>query len=425
MIASAPEQEVCRSRSLDLGHEAPAGSRAAPLRLAVLLSHPVQYFAPLFRQLAQRPEIDLTVIYCSLGGAEPHFDPGFARSVKWDVPLLEGYRYKVLKTWWPNRVEGILAYFAPAVLAELQAANYDLLIVFGWSNLTCWLAFCKARLVSVPWMLYGDTNVIYEAEKYGLKRPLRSWLLHVLFRQTSAFLASGTLNRRFYEFHRVPGSKCFDAPFPIDNKLFHSGAQKARAQRAEIRSALGIPVDAILLLFVGKLVPHKRPQDVAEVLIALRGEFPNLGALFVGDGELRSTLEESIVKRNLTQAYLLGFRNQSDLPALYSTSDVFISSSSIDAKPLVTNEAMACGLPLVVSDRTGVWGPGNLVRHGENGLVYPCGDLAALARAVRKLVSDRALRERMGTRSREIAEGFSVERCAEGIINALNFSLCR
>jgi glycosyltransferase involved in cell wall biosynthesis len=425
MIASACEEETCRSRPQDLGHDAPARPRARKLRLAILLSQPVQYFAPLFRQLAQRPEIKLTVIYCSLGGAEAYFDPEFGRTVKWDTPLLEGYRYRVLRAWWPEKVQGLLAYFAPSVVREIKASSYDALIVLGWSNFTCWLAFLKVHLESLPLILYGDTNALYERDKRGLKKLLRNWLLHALFRQTSAFLASGTSNRRFYEFHRVPGIKCFDAPFAIDNNFFRNGAQKARARRAEIRSGLGIPANAILLLFVGKLVPHKRPQDVLEVLNALRGEFTNLGAVFVGDGKLRSALEELIAKRNITQAYLLGFRNQSALPALYSTSDVFISSSSLDAKPLVTNEAMACGLPLVVSDRTGVWGPGNLVRHGENGFVYPCGDVQALAKAVRKLAADRELRERMGNRSREIIEQFSTERCAEGIVNALHFACSR
>jgi glycosyltransferase involved in cell wall biosynthesis len=396
-------------------------STARPIRLAALLSHPVQYFAPVFRELARRPEIDLTVIYCSLGGAHVHFDREFGLDVQWDTPLLDGYRYTLLRSWWPRKTSGPFAYLAPGIMHELRGATYDAVIVFGWAYLTCWLAFVKARLESIPWMLYGDTSVIYEREKRGLKRWLRNTLLHSLFERTSAFLVSGGSNRLFYESHDVPSRRCYDVPFVIDKHSFWQSAQHARRSRAEWRASHGIQAGAVLLLFSGKFIARKRPQDLLGALYALQAEFPQIGAVLVGDGELRPELQRFIDTRQLKNTVLLGFRNQSEIAPVYAAADILVVPSSLDPNPLVTNEAMACGLPLVVSDRTGVWGAENLVRPGENGFVYPCGDSGGLVAAIRKLICDSELRRRMGARSREISDERDLPGSVGRIVEAARF----
>src|ERR1017187_4651451 len=112
----------------------------------------------------------------------------------------------------------------------------------------------------------------------------------------------------------------------------------------------------LVLLFVGKLTPRKRPQDLLYVAASLRDRVPHLAVTFVGEGESRHFLESEIARLGLKNVHLLGFKNQSELPGIYGTSDIFVLPSSHDPKPLVTNEAMASGLPIVASDRTGVWG---------------------------------------------------------------------
>jgi glycosyltransferase involved in cell wall biosynthesis len=412
-------------------HEAIAERGAGPLpqprngrrlRLAILLSQPVQYFAPLFRELARRDELELTVIYCSSGGATPYFDPEFGLTVKWDTPMLDGYHHKIIRSLWPRKIQGLLAYVAPSILAEVRKVRFDVLLVFGWSSLTCWLAFAKASLESIPWMLYGDTNVLYEKEKHGLKRWLRNWLLHSLFRRTSAFLVSSSWNRRFYELSAVPFDKCFTVPLTSDKEFFSSAASSARAHRDEIRAQYGIPSGAVLLLFVGKLVAHKRPQDLLEVHCALLDEIPDLAVAFAGEGPERKALESEIAEKRLQSVFLLGFRNQSALPAIYAMSDIFILPSSREPVGVVVHEALACGLPTIVSDRSGTWGAEDVVRDGENGFVFPCGNISALTESVRKLASDCALRARMGGRSMEIMEHFSVERRVAGVLQAAEFA---
>jgi glycosyltransferase involved in cell wall biosynthesis len=398
-----------------------SASGTRPRRLAILISHPVQYFSPLFQRLAQQREIDLTVLYCSLQGAKKMKDPGFGISFSWDIPLLEGYRYKELRNFWPGQLTGFFSCTNPGVIAELRKGDYDAVIVFGWGSLTAWLAFAGAKFAGIPWMLYGDTNVLQENRKNGLKALLRRALLTGLFGRTAAFLASGSFNRAFYESMGARAERCFAAPMGIDNESFMEAARAAQARRQEIRREYGIPPGLILMLFSGKLAPHKRPQDLLGVLEILHADFPRLGGMFVGDGVLRKILQEDAARRKIANVFFLGFKNQTELPQIYSCADCLVLTSSTDTRSVVVNEAMACGLPVIVSDRTGMWGPGDVVRHGENGFVYPCGDMGALALAVRKLATDPDLRRRMGNRSREIIQDFGQEKCVEGIVRAVNF----
>ena len=386
-------------------------------RLAILLTHPIQYFAPLFAQLAQQPEFDLTVLYCSLQGAQAERDPGFGISIAWDRPVLEGYRYKVVRNYWRWGLGRFFSYVNPGIIRELRAGAYDAVIVFGWGHLSAWLAFAAARLVRTPWILYGDSVSIFDQENGWLKRKLKRAILRPLFRSTSAFLVMGKLNQEFYDSYGVPREKCFRMPYPVDNAFFVRAAEKARAHRAEVRARYGIPVDAVVVVFVGKLIPRKRPHDVLEVVRRLQPTLPYLGALLVGDGKLRASLEAEIAQKGLRNAFLFGFKNQTELPAVYAISDIFVLPSAVDKWGLVANEAMACGLPVVVSDRTGV--SGDLVKHGENGFVYPAGDVASLERLVSALALNSELRRQMGKRSSEIIRTYGYEQCIEGIAEAL------
>ena len=123
-------------------------------------------------------------------------------------------------------------------------------------------------------------------------------------------------------------------------------------------------------------------------LKTLQSRLPHLGVAFVGDGILRSSLESEAVRQSINNVFFLGFRNQAELPNIYAASDIFVLPSYHDPKPLVTNEAMACGLPVVASDRTGIWGLDDILKDGDNGFVYPCGDLGRLKEAIYRLAVD-------------------------------------
>ncbi len=389
------------------------------IKLAVVISHPIQYFAPLFKRLAGLAEIDLTVLYSSSIGASRYRDPAFGTTFAWDLPLLDGYVHKVMHNLGRAQRNRFFSYTSPAVFGELWRGRYDAVIVFGWGDATSWCALAAARLGRIPYLLYGDTNPLYEAEKPPLKRFVRARVLGRMFKGAAAILATGSLNREFYRSHGVPMDKCFNVPLAVDNGYFEERAAIAQERREEVRKRYSIPLKCVLVLFVGKLETHKRPQDVLTAVAALRARFKWLGAAFAGDGELKGALEAKAARQGLKDIFFLGFRNQSELPEIYAIADMLVLPSASEARGLVVNEAMACGLPVIVSDRTGVWGEGDMVRAGENGFVYPCGDTFALAGMVGRLAGDSKLRERMGQRSREIIQEFGYDSCVLGILEAL------
>ncbi len=363
----------------------------------------------------------MTVLYASLVGAHAYKDRDFGEIIAWDIPLLDGYRYVQLRSYGTAKLQGFLNCTAPGILSYFRREQYDAIIVFGWANTTSWLAFAAAQKTGIPWMLYGDSNAIYEKEKAWPKRIIRKFVLEQLFRRTAAFLLTGALNRRFYESFGVSLDRCFSVPLAIDNEYFSRRADEAKQRRQLIRARYGIPSNVVLLLFVGKLIPRKRPQDVLCALKNLQPRLSRLGVAFVGQGGLRTSLESEAVLQNIKNVFFLGFRNQAELPNIYAASDIFILPSSYDPRGLVANEAMACGLPILASDRTGIWGPGDILREGENGFVYPCGDPTSLKEAIYRLAADSELRQQMGRQSLQIIQGFGYDQCVDGILKALAF----
>jgi len=355
----------------------------------------------------------------------PAKDRGFGITVAWDTPLLEGYKFKVLSNLWRGAPGRFWSWASPGIVAELWRGPYDAVLVYGWGEVSAWLAMMAAWSRNMPCMITGDSNYIYEKDLPWLKAYVKRAVLRTLFRKIQAFLVTGPFNRRFYENYGVSNDKLFFAPLAVDNEYFMRRAELARPRKNEIRARFGVPADVVLLLFVGKLVPWKRPLDIALVLKELEPLFPNLGAAWVGDGELRPRLEAQIAKQGLRHAFALGFKNQSELPDLYAMSDIFVLPSWRDNMGLATNEAMASGLPVIVSNRTGVWGPGGLVREGETGFVYPAGDTQALSEAVGKLVADPGLRQALGKRAAEVVQEFGLDRCVDGILEAVRFVVRR
>ncbi|RKX93558.1 MAG: glycosyltransferase family 1 protein, partial [Spirochaetes bacterium] len=141
--------------------------------------------------------------------------------------------------------------------------------------------------------------------------------------------------------------------------------------------------------------------------------------LFVGDGEERKTLGDYVKKRSIKNVLFLGFKNQTELPKYYVIGDIFVLPSSFEPWGLVINEAMCYGLSIIATDK--VAATTDLVHHGENGFIYPAGDIEALANCLLKLIQDGELRKNMGKRSFEIISRWSYVEDIKGIMAALDY----
>lgn len=386
-------------------------------RLAVVAHRPQPYQSALFRTLAAHPHIDLTVYHLFDVGVGTTADPDFGR-FRWDYPVLEGYRSHFLRNraLSPSR-GGFLGSFHPELVSRLHPRLFDAVLVHGWFGLSMWLALLTCWGRGLPVLFRSDANVL-DPIRPGRRWP-RKFVLPRLFRRCSAFLTIGRRNAEFYRLQCVPEEKLFLTPFAVDNHFFQQQRAACLPQRAEIRRQLGLPGDAVVFLFAGRLGPEKRLDDLLHAIHALADV--RAWVVLAGDGRERARLERQARSLGLGQLLLPGFQRQSQLARFYVAADVFVLPSEREAWGLVINEAMNFGLPVVASETVGA--VPDLIEVDGNGLVFPPGDSEALLRGLRRLLADPALRARMGQRSLEIIRQWSHDRSAEAVLQALDFVL--
>ncbi|HLW46985.1 MAG TPA: glycosyltransferase [bacterium] len=384
-------------------------------RLAYLVSHPIQYQVPLLQRLAAHPEIALHVYYMTDEGARLSRDPEFGVPIQWDVPLLEGYAWTLLRnrSWWPG-ADHPLRFVHPSLPGVLGRERYDALIVHGYAHATEWLAFWGARRSRTPVLLRGESNLLGRRPPWvaAAKRAA----LGALLRRIDGALAIGTLNREFYQAYGVPEDRIFFVPYAVDNARFRAEADRWQPSRSALRAALGLPAGLPMVLYAGKLIPRKRPLDLLDAYARVAADHP-AALVFLGEGAERPRLEAAIARHQLPHVVITGFVNQSGIGRYYAAADVVVLPSSHEPWGLVLNEAMCFGLPVIASDAVGA--APDLVPGEENGFVYPVGDITALASALRRLLADPAKRAAMGARSREIVARFSYDADIDGIVEAL------
>lgn len=386
-----------------------------PYRLSIVTSHPIQYQAPLFRALAARPEIDLTVYFCSDMGLKPYTDPGFGTRFSWDVPLLGGYRHDFLRNLSPAPARGgFWRALNPGALRPFLPHAADAVMVHGWALATNWLTFAAGISTRVPLLLRGETTGL--SEPPGVRGAVKRALLGSLFGRISGFLAIGSLNRAFYESYQVPSDRIYLAPYSVDNDRFQGLAQDLLPRRAILRQEQRIPEDATVFLFCGKLSQVKRPLDLLEAFAGMPSR-QSCYLVYVGDGALRGEIESRATDMGLHNVRVTGFQNQSELPKWYALGDVLVLPSDFEPWGLVVNEAMNFGLPAIVSDQVGA--APDLVLNDATGLVFPAGDMASLSRSLQILAESPRLRAAMSERARDCIRQWGIRETVEGILLAL------
>jgi glycosyltransferase involved in cell wall biosynthesis len=378
------------------------------MKVAFVTTHPVQYQVPLFRSLAQAPDVELTVFYAMIPDPTQQ-GVGFSVAFEWDVPLLEGYRYEVL----PNRTaHPMLGRFSgcdtPDVGSRLQ--GFDAVIIHGWGVRSALQALWGARRRGIPCILRGEASIF---------RPWPRWrnlTYRVLLRQYAALLAIGRANRAFYEAHGIAPEKIVDAPYCVDNAVFDARARSLASSRAAIREGWRIAADAVVFLFSGKLVPKKRPLDLIEAMALARRHHPQLHLLIAGDGPLRQACAPRAAELGVPATFA-GFLNQTRIAEAYVASDCLVLPSDHgETWGLVVNEAMACGRPAIVSDRVGCHP--DLVTPGVTGDVFGFGDVEDLARKLSEWADARRL-SAAGEHARQRIRLYSVDRAAKGTLAAV------
>jgi glycosyltransferase involved in cell wall biosynthesis len=380
------------------------------MRLAVVASHPVQYDAPLFRELAKR--IDLTVFFGHRATPIDQSKAGFGVTFEWDVDLLSGYSSSFLRN--VAKRPGIERFGecdTPEIGIRLREGRFDAVLLTGW-YLKCFLQalFCAKRQ-QIPVLARGDCHL--ETARSRFKRTMKSIMYPPLLRSFDAALAVGKRAHAYWTHYHFPESHIFFSPRCVDTEWFATRATHEAG--AALRARLGIAPASELLLFAGKLVAFKRPLDLIGAAARLNAEGRRVEVMVAGAGPLKEQM--AIHARDAgVVLHLLGFCNQTEMPAAYAATNVLVlPSEGRETWGLVANEALACGCPIVVSDAVGC--ALDLVVDGRTGKVFHVGHVTELAHAIAELLD-------YGPSSQEIAAksaAYSLDAAANGILRAARF----
>lgn len=376
-------------------------------------SHPIQYYTPLYAELSKQENVSVKVVYFSDESVKGSVDKEFGVQVKWDVPLLQGYNYFFLKNYSLRASihNGFWGLFNPGIISFLFKEKKSFVIVLGWASFSCVLAIIFGKLAGHTICMRGDNPYNQELLKNKWKRRIKNGFLKVLFKWIDYFLYVGYQNKLSYSSLGVKDKRLVFAPHAVDNTYFNDRYHKINPENA--RQKLGFPLDVKIILFIGKYIEKKRPFDLLDAMLRLKDK--NYMLVMVGEGELRSKMEEFIIKNSLSQKVILtGFINQSEIIYYYRSADVFVMCSGLgETWGLAVNEAMNFALPVVVSETTGC--SYDLVKDGENGYRFNTGDIDTMAGKIDEILSDEQKRKSMSQQSLSCIKNYSNERIIQGL----------
>jgi len=394
------------------------------IRIAYLVSHPIQYQAPLLRRIAKVPEFDLTVFFRSDFSVKNFADPDFGTQIKWDTNLLGGYNFEILLA---LGSADRLSFWGPinyGLWKRFREGGFHVLWVHGYAPPFNLYAIIAAKLLGMK-ILIRDEATLVSKERGKLRKTIKRIFFKCLNMLTDGFLAIGTMNKKYYLTNGIPQTKIFDMPYTVDNDFFREQSEQCRKDRDRLRNSIGLRNGRPVILYASKLTKRKSAMDLLEAFNSVVNELPERPyLLFVGDGEMRSHLENRVQQLFLgDDVFFTGFRNQRELPCFYDLCDVFVLPSFHEPWGLVVNEAMNAGRAVIASDQVG--SARDLIQHGKNGFVFEAGDIQALSRSLIETLNDPVRCRDMGFASLKIISNWGLKEDIEGLKKAVNAVLSR
>lgn len=373
-------------------------------KLGYFVSHPIQYQTPLLRQISEHDDIDLCVFFLCDLSVNAFIDPEFKVSIKWDIPLLKGYKYKFLNS---KLKTSKLSFSNPKVpFSEIRKVlrenDLDAVLMHGYGNFALIYLLILSNLKNIPVLLSGDSNLF--STKKGF---IRSLFVKFIIRSCAGLLFNGSDNRDYYLHYGAKPEQLFFSPYSVNNSFFQSYLRNHT------------PNSKCTFLFAGKMTERKNAVLLLTAFLKLETELQEQSELwFIGNGEQYSKLEALIQKYNLEdKVNLLGFKNQKELPNYLSRCDVFVIPSEREPFGLIVNEAMNLAKPILATDQ--VAAATDLVEHGINGWVVKAGCVDSLAVGLKTAIQSKDKLNEMGTKSLEKINNWGYEQQVDGIISAL------
>ncbi|MFD2873468.1 glycosyltransferase family 4 protein [Mucilaginibacter ximonensis] len=379
-------------------------------RLAIITTHPIQYYAPIFKLLHQRGQIAIKVFY-TWGEASLHnYDPGFQQTIQWDMPLLEGYSFEWVQNTSANpgshHYKGIIT---PYLNKQVENWNPDAVLVFGWAY-KGHLSAMRYFSGKVPVFFRGDSTLLDKLA--GIKSAVKKVFLKRVYSNVDCAFYVGINNRAYYKAYGLDDRQLIFAPHAVDNEKFSARRDQ---EILDLRNRFNLVDEDILILFAGKFEPKKNPLLLMEAFKKMTKAGVHL--LFVGNGELENELKNKA--SGIVNIHFMDFQNQSVMPVIYQAADLFCLPSAGPGETwgLSVNEAMAAGKAVLVSNLVGC--AADLVRDGINGKIFKSGSVNELTNALQALTTTREALQKMGLQSAEIIKPWNFNAIAKAIEDRL------
>jgi glycosyltransferase involved in cell wall biosynthesis len=383
-------------------------------RLAIIVSHPIQYYAPLHQRLARRDDLTIKVFFTWHDGRAAVEDRGFGMPVAWDLPLTEGYEFELV----PNTASdpGTHHFFGlrnPSLVERVITWRPDVVHVTGWGWLSHLLALRAFRARKTAILFRGDSHLL-DVPPAWPRALIKQALLRRVFSWPTAFLVAGQANRKYYRAFGVAAERLYPCPHSIDVGRFAEPADLFEREAARWRQQLEIPTDRCVVLFAGKFERKKRPLELMHAVLALPNDRVTL--IMLGGGELENEVKP-LAASDPDRFRVLPFQNQSRMPAAYRLADLFVLPSAYgETWGLAVNEALSCSRPVLVSDRVGCAAD---VVDESCGEVFSSNDPGALTAALEKMTRRRDRLGDMGRAAAKRAWAFDVARTEAAVVGCV------
>jgi len=419
------------------------------MRLAFIVSHPIQYYVPIYRDLAKRArnqetgdtrqetaaddaaEVTALKVFYTWRDAGPARDVKFGKEFAWDIPLMEGYDFEVV----PNTSsepgthhrKGLIN---PELVERVKAWKPDAVHITGYNYVSHGQAIKELSEAGIPVIFRGDSHLL-DGRGPWWKWWIKKSVLSRVYRWPAAFTYVGQANRDYYRAFGVPEPKLFPVPHTIEVGRFSEPHEELEAKALAWRRELGIPDDHFVFLYAAKLEPRKRPMELLEAF--LRADLPKATLVFVGSGELESALRTRVntghgltrmkgrisplggAERTGQECSVLGDPSTRNAPSAETenckpnTADcaqqvVFVPFQNQSRMPLVYRLGDALVLPsgygetwgLAVNEAQACGRPSlvsdcvgsarDIIRESENGIIVRTGDWEDCVRGMRQMV---------------------------------------
>lgn len=391
-------------------------------KIAIVATHPIQHFCPLYRFLAASGRIALRVFFASTAGQQLFYDRDFGQMVKFQNDLTAGFDHEYLPDHLTDAaLNGKIR--NPHLRERLALFDPDVVQVYGYYHPLSRDAMAWARAARRPILYCSDSELLSPVSPW--KRAIKRIMLPRLFAGCAGFLTVGDCNSDYYRHYNVPSERLYRCPYPIDDATLAQALENREQARQSLLAGFDLPADAVIALVVGKLTVRKAPHHaIKAVSLAWRsGLKDKLFLIFAGSGPEQENLKTLAAEIAPSAVRFAGFVEVARLPSYYAAADLLVHPSSQDPHPLATSEAVFCGLPVIVSDRVGSAGPTDDVRVGLNGLKYKFGDIDELARLLVHFCRNPREVDKMREASRRIGPQRTLAVSAAGYLRAVTEAL--